>query len=110
MSKARGSITIFAFAGLSILALGGCSEVRMDRAVEAGGAEVDYFADSSEVTVWRSPDKVPNIVTFCADGRAWVATLNASDTGRGQLLRDEERDDRCLDKANPVRSRDEELE
>lgn len=108
MSKTRSLMAAFAFAALSVLALGGCSEVRMDRAAEAGGAEVDYFADSSEVTVWRSPDKVPNIVTFCADGRAWVTTLNSNE-GRGQLLRDEERDDRCLDKANPVRSRDEEL-
>ena len=77
--------------GVAVLALAGCTENRKDR-----GTGADDFGDVTNVKVWRNIDDAPNIVTFCADGRAWVATLNSEDnTGRGHLLRDAETDRKC---------------
>lgn len=86
---------VIAIVGLALIVpmLGGCWDNSHDRESGAGMA-ADTFQDTSDVTVWRNADEVPNLATFCADGRAWVATLN-SNNGRGQLLRDTEMDNRC---------------
>lgn len=65
---------VIAVAGL---ALAGCGEyASQDRSEEAGGRGADSYADTSNVTVWRNVDNVPNIATFCADGQKFWATLS----------------------------------
>lgn len=76
---------------IGVLTVSACSANRTDR-----GSGADDFKDVSQVTVWRNIDDAPNLVMFCADSRAWVATLNSEDnTGRGFLVRDADADRRC---------------
>lgn len=57
--------------------------------------EPDGYADATEVIVWRNADQIPNVVTFCADGVAWISTLSHNGSGAPALLRYTERDGRC---------------
>jgi hypothetical protein len=59
------------------------------------GRQVDRYEDATDITVWRSADDVPNVVTFCADGLRFVATLSVDGTRAPALLRVPEQDDRC---------------
>lgn len=60
-----------------VLTAGSCQEYpSQDRSDEAGGRTADDYADTSQVTVWRNVDNVPNIVTFCADNQMFWATLS----------------------------------
>lgn len=80
-------IALCALAGLM---LAGCGAAQ-----DRPKAEPDGYADATEVVVWRNADQVPNVVTFCADGVAWIATLSHDGSGAPALLRYAERDGRC---------------
>lgn len=55
---------------------------------EDSGKPADTYADTSNVTVYRNVDNIPNVAMFCAGPYRFAATLNSADgKGRGQLLR-----------------------
>lgn len=71
-------ILIAALAVALITTAGACQEdPNDDRSDAAGGKEADRYEDTSDVTVWRNADDVPNIVTFCADGQMFWSTLSS---------------------------------
>lgn len=74
-----------------LLGASSCDEPAQDRAK----TEADGFQDATNVVVWRNADQVPNVVTFCADGLAWAATLSSDGYKTPNLLRLPERDSRC---------------
>lgn len=71
-----------------------CEVTTQDRTTEAG-AQPDRVADTSDVTVWRNIDNAPTVVTFCADGLRFAATLSADGTRAPQLVWIPEHDRRC---------------
>ena len=57
---------------------GSCQEQPYDdRSSEAGGSEADNYADTTDVTVYRNVDDVPNVVSFCAGGVRFFSTLSS---------------------------------
>lgn len=84
--------TVGVLAGLALL-LAGCSEADNDR--ESGsGKQPDLMTDATKVQIFRNADNVPNVVRFCADGRAFWSTLSGGDSNAKppQLLRAPEED------------------
>lgn len=74
-----------------LLGAGSCDTALTDRAKQ----QPDGFQDATNVVVWRNADQVPNLVTFCADGLAWASTLSSNGMTNPNLLRLEEKDNRC---------------
>lgn len=100
MLKARYNLSkamkISGIALISIVALTGCSATLQDRS-DGLGSEPDTVSDTTDVTVYRNADDVPNVAYFCAGDYGWASTMNTS-TGRGELHRFEEYDSICSDK------------
>lgn len=91
----RKSAMVAVGAILAVVVLGGasgCDSVTDDRTT---GKQPDSMSDTTNVTVYRNADGVPNVAVFCADGLAFAATLSTDGTRSPQLLRLPERDTRC---------------
>lgn len=85
------------FAGLAIagvMLLGGCGGTEQDRQTPAG-TQPDAYADTTDVTLWRNADNVPNIAIFCAGDLRFAATLSSDGTKQPSLVRVPEQDRQC---------------
>jgi hypothetical protein len=86
------------FAGLAVAGVvllgGGSCDVAEDRK-SAAGPKPDAYADTTDVTLWRNADGIPNVAIFCADGLRFAATLSQDGARQPSLVRVPEQDRRC---------------
>lgn len=60
-----------------------CAEPTADRQ-GPNGAQPDGYQDMTHVVIYRAPDQVPNVATFCLGGKGFVSTLkNSASSGSG---------------------------
>jgi hypothetical protein len=75
---------LFVAAILLPLAADSCAPATSDRPAEAGGRTADQTSDTRHVTVYRSPDDVPNVVTMCVGKYGFITTLSGTDAAENK--------------------------
>jgi hypothetical protein len=84
-----------ALAVAGVVLMGGAScDVAEDRQ-SAAGTQPDAYADTTDVTLWRNADGIPNIAIFCAGGMRFAATLSQDGAKQPALVRLPEQDRQC---------------
>lgn len=83
-----------AVAAFVLLSAESCDPPADDRQTGNGKA-ADSYADTTNVTVWRNADQIPNVALFCADGMRFASTLSSDGVKQPQLLRIPEQDKQC---------------
>jgi len=84
---------------LPLTAAGACGASPTADRQGPNGTQPDNYQDMQHVTIYRGPDTVPNVATFCIGQFGFISTLKA-DTSEGgvtspAMIRFPEMDSRC---------------
>jgi hypothetical protein len=84
---------------LPLTAAGSCGAVPTADRQGPNGTQPDNYQDMQHVTVYRAPDTVPNVATFCIGQFGFITTLKAGSADGSvtapSMVRFTELDSRC---------------